>query len=167
MFNRYAKMKTRPPLGSKVVLSGDETFASIEIHDVDGVLAYIDIIPECAQDGILFQVSDVKAAHGYGPLMYVYAAELVTIMGYRGLIPNRESLSEKARFVWYKYSYPGKTNIPKSLFLEPLVNCRMVDYPDWLNVILSSTSDRFLRRAKKMGVLDSTSLNPKYTRWGY
>ena len=67
---RYAKMKTRPPLGAKVVLSGDETFASIEIYDVDGILAYIYIVPECAQDGLLFQVYDVKAAHGYGPLMY-------------------------------------------------------------------------------------------------
>lgn len=167
MLNRYAKMKTRPPLGSKVVLSGDETSASIEILDVDGVLAYIDIAPACAQDGTLFQVVDVDAAHGYGPLMYAYAAELITVMGYRGLISNRDDVSPKAQVIWYRYSFPGETVIPASLTLEPLINCRMTDYPDWLNVILTSSSDRFLRRARKMGVLDSTGLDPKYTRWGY
>lgn len=167
MFLRYAKMKTRPPLGSKVILSGDESFVSIRIEDVDGVLAYIDIEPVCAQDGILFQVSDVDAAHGYGPLMYIYAMEIVSVMGYRGIIPNRETVTEPARFVWYKYSYPGKTQIPRGIKIEPLINCRMVDYPDWLNVIASSSSDRFLRRARKMGALDSTGLDPKYTRWGY
>jgi len=164
---RYAKMKTRPPLGSKVVLTGDESFVSIEIQDPDGVLAFIEIEPSCAQDGVLYQVVSVKAAQGYGPLMYYYAMEIISVMGYRGLTPSREAVSVSAKFIWHKFSYPGKMKVPKGIFIDPLVNCRMVDYPDWLNVIASSSSDRFLRRAKRMGVLDSSGLDPKYTRWGY
>ena len=160
-------MKTRPPLGSKVILSGDEDFAMIEIRDVDGALAYMDIVPVCAQDGLLYQIVDIKAPHGYGPLLFSYAAELVTIMGYRGLVPNRENVDFLLQPIWYIYSYPAETRTASNLSLQQLNNCRMVEYPDWLNVILTASSDKYLRRAKKMGVLNSQQLNPKYTRWGY
>lgn len=51
----------------------------------------------------VWQVASVKASHGFGPVLYEFAMELVQLKGGKGLTPDTNVVSPEAQRVWLNF----------------------------------------------------------------
>ena len=110
-------MKTEPPEGYVVIITGDLREVHIKIRSKEKV-GESPRFPEgrwkyagemhiwrsiTIEEGKTYEVESVQADEGYGPLLYDIAMEMVYLLGGVGLMPDRRSVSYAAKSVWLKY----------------------------------------------------------------
>jgi hypothetical protein len=105
-------------------------------------------------DGLVWELANVEAESGYGPLLYDLAMEMVYILGDAGLMPDRTLVSPKARAVWQKYydrGDIGKGPLPKDLFKTE----RMSERPEYMRYYYYKANTDHMSRLNKLGLIKS------------
>lgn len=164
-------MKTEPPEGYYVDIniSGDERVIRIRIKSkAAGRPKYagmmnIDrgiMVPAGGdhEGGLVWEVSNVEADHGYGPMLYDLAMEMVLLVGGVGLMPDRRAVSPDARAVWEKYYSRGdidKEPLPEDMFDFS----EMRNRPDYMRYYYSKSGTPIMDSLKARGLLKSQSID--------
>lgn len=164
-------MKTEPPEGYYVDIniSGDERVIRIRIKSkAAGRPKYagmmnIDrgiMVPAAGdhEGGLVWEVSNVEADHGYGPMLYDLAMEMVLLVGGVGLMPDRRAVSPDARAVWEKYYSRGdidKEPLPEDMFDFS----EMRNRPDYMRYYYSKSGTPIMNSLKARGLLKSQSID--------
>jgi len=79
-------------------------------------------------DRTLWEVSNIEADKGYGPLLYDLVMELISLKGDAGLMADRTDVSPAAKNVWRYYFHNredvGHRPLPEDLFDETTLSER-------------------------------------------
>lgn len=161
-------METEPPEGSHIEINGSERVINIEIvKDVSEVRGdrlkkrenYITI----SQTGVIgkedknvWEVNGVRAEHGYGPMLYDIAMEMLYLIGGAGLMPDRSPVSKDAQAVWKRYyedrSDVDKNPLPQDMFVDD--EHRLVrNRPEYIRYYYSKRGAPLLNSLKAAGLV--------------
>jgi len=152
-------MQLEPPSGYVIEISGDQRLIIIKMMKSDGnrrsLKGYIKIdrgitVP----DGLVWEVSNVEADHGYGPLLYDIAMEMVYLLDDGGLMPDRTMVSPEARAVWRKYYERGdidKAALPEDMFETE----RMSERPEYMRYYYYKANTDHMSRLNSLDLLKS------------
>lgn len=151
-------MKTELPADEVLSITGDGSGIFLEISkNGEGVVGtmylklneYIDI----------WEVREVSAHEGYGPLLYDVALELVSpgigFMNSQGLMPDNTEVSSDAGYVWKKYFEERKDVKHKLLPVKnrsPYYEERKLKRP-WLNYYYQKKTLTRIPHLKALGQL--------------
>ena len=156
-------MQLEPPSGYIIEIGGDQRVIFIKMiknNPPEGkrgrVKGYIKIergitVPG---GGMIWEVSNVEAESGYGPLLYDLAMEMVYLLDDGGLMPDRTMVSPEARAVWRKYYERGdigKAALPEDMF----ENERMSERPDYMRYYYYKANTDHMHRLNSLGLLKS------------
>ena len=158
-------METEPPEGYYVDISGNERVIRIRIKSKAGgrpklagmmnVGRGITVPAAGAHDGgLVWEVANVEAEPGYGPMLYDLAMEMVLLVGGVGLMPDRTYVSPSARGVWEKYYSRGdidKEPLPEDIFDFSDMRNR----PDYMRYYYSKSGTPLMNSLKALGLLKS------------
>ena len=103
---------------------------------------------------MVWEVANVEAESGYGPLLYDIAMEMVYLLDDGGLMPDRTMVSPDARGVWRRYydrSDIGKGALPKDMFATE----RMSDRPEYMRYYYYKANTDHMHRLNALGLLKS------------
>jgi hypothetical protein len=156
-------MEIEPPSGYVIEISGDQRLILIKMMKSDGNLrslkGYIKIARGITvPDGLVWEVSNVEADHGYGPLLYDIAMEMVYLLGGAGLMPDQTSVSGDAKAVWRKYYERGdidKAALPEDMFETG----RMSDRPEYMRYYYYKANTDHMSRLNSLGLLKSNDFD--------
>ena len=164
-------MKTEPPEGYYVDISGNERVIQIRIKSKAGgrpkLAGMMNVVrgimvpatgahdgPAVIDGGLVWEVANVEAEQGYGPMLYDLAMEMVLLVGGVGLMPDRTYVSPSARGVWAKYYSRGdidKEPLPEDIFDFSDMRNR----PDYMRYYYSKSGTPLMNRLKALGLLKS------------
>jgi hypothetical protein len=158
-------METEPPEGYYVDISGNERVIRIRIKSKAGgrpkyagmMNVGRGIMVPAAEDhdgGLVWEVANVEAEPGYGPMLYDLAMEMVLLVGGVGLMPDRTYVSPSARGVWEKYYSRGdiyKEPLPEDIFDFSDMRNR----PDYMRYYYSKSGTPLMNSLKARGLLKS------------
>lgn len=158
-------METEPPEGYYVDISGNERVIRIRIKSKSGgrpkLAGMMNVgrgitVPaaEAHDGGLVWEVANVEAEQGYGPMLYDLAMEMVLLVGGVGLMPDRTFVSPSARAVWAKYYNRGdidKEPLPEDIFDFSDMRNR----PDYMRYYYSKSGTPIMNRLKARGLLKS------------
>jgi hypothetical protein len=159
-------MKTSPPSGYVVEIVGDYSRIKIYIKRTKKPTAYSrqrrfvgsmiigrsDFSPE--DGGIAWEVQDVDAEQGYGPLLYDIAMEMVHVLDDAGIMPSMTSVSREARGVWKKY-HDLRDDVAKSRLDDDEFYGALEERPDFMRYVYSKNSTQFIDLLKEKNLLVS------------
>ena len=156
-------METEPPTGYVIEISGDQRLIFIKMMKSDGnrrsLKGYIKIARGITvPDGLVWEVSNVEADHGYGPLLYDIAMEMVYLLGGEGLMPDRTSVSGDAKAVWRKYYERGdiyKAALPEDTFETK----KMSERPEYMRYYYYKANTDHMSRLNSLGLLKSNDFD--------
>ena len=165
-------MKTEPPEGYIVTISGDRRQVHIKIRSKEKV-GESPRFPEgrwkyvgemhiersiAVEEGNTYEVESVAADEGYGPLLYDIAMEMVYLLGGVGLMPDRRSISYDAKNVWLKYFEERQDvehrPLPEHLFADAISNRK-----EYLRQYYFKNDTPIINRLKDDGKLISPDFN--------
>ena len=104
--------------------------------------------------GLVWEVANVEAESGYGPLLYDIAMEMVYLLDDGGLMPDRTMVSPDARGVWRRYydrSDIGKGALPEDMFETE----RMSERPEYMRYYYYKANTDHMHRLNALGLLKS------------
>jgi len=144
-------MEIEPPSGYIIEIGGDQRVIFIKM-----IKGYIKIergitVPG---GGMIWEVSDVEAESGYGPLLYDLAMEMVYLLDDGGLMPDRTMVSPEARAVWRKYYERGdidKAALPEDMFETE----RMSERPEYMRYYYYKANTDHMSRLNSLDLLKS------------
>jgi len=167
------EMKTEPPEGFIVFISGDRRQIHIKIRSKDkvgssprfpeGRYKYVGEIhidrSISVDEGTAYEVESAFTDKGFGPLLYDIAMEMVYLLGGVGLMPDRTSVSPAARKVWEKYftsrSDVEHKELPQDLFDTP----KMADRKEYMRYYYYKNDAPTIYRLKEADKLISDDFN--------
>jgi hypothetical protein len=153
-------MQVEPPEGSLIWISGDERSIQIRMRDRAGDrtvgMINVDRATTVPDGDFVWEVSNVEATeHGYGPMLYDIAMELIYLIGDGGLMPDRAEVSQSARGVWKRY-YEGRAGIEKSALPEDMFDSeKLRERPEYMRHYYSKTGTPILSDLNAKGLIDS------------
>lgn len=165
-------MKTEPPEGYIIIISGDRRQVHIKIRSKEKVgesprfpegrwkyVGEIHIERSIAvEEGNIYEVESVAADKGYGPLLYDIAMEMVYLLGGVGLMPDRRSISYAAKSVWLKY-FDERQDVEHKPLPEHLFTGAMSDRGEYLRQYYFKNGTPIIDRLKQDGKLISPDFN--------
>lgn len=166
--NMDEAMRLAPPEGSHIEINGSERVINIEIvKDVSEVRGdrlkkrenYITISQTGVigkEDKNIWEVNGVRAAQGYGPMLYDISMEMLYLIGGAGLMPDRSSVSKDAQEVWKRYyedrSDVDKNPLPQDMFVDD--EHRLVrNRPEYMRYYYSKRGAPLLNSLKAKGLV--------------
>lgn len=166
-------MRLVPPDGTHIEIDSSDTGANIVISIVKDVPEarevrkkrenYMQIVRTevLGEEGkYVWEVQGVKADHGYGPMLYDIAMEIIYLIGGAGLMPDRDTVSDAARAVWAKYYNRKDINkkpLPKNWFEDEEIFLR--NRPNSLRYYYSKRGAPLLKDLKAKGLVQSGRFN--------
>ena len=159
-------MQTSPPLGYVVEIVGDYSRIKIYIKRTKKPTAHSrqrrflgsmiigrsDFSPE--DGGIAWEVQDVDAERGYGPLLYDIAMEMVHILDDAGIMPSMTSVSREARAVWKKY-HDVRNDVTKTRLNDDIFVGVLEERPDFMRYVYSKNDTPFIDLLREKDLLVS------------
>jgi len=165
-------MKTEPPEGYVIVVSGDRRQVHIKIRSKEKV-SESPRFPEgrwkyvgemhiersiAVEEGNIYEVESVAADKGYGPLLYDIAIEMVYLLGGVGLMPDRRSISYAAKSVWLKY-FDERQDVEHKPLPEHLFTGAASDRKEYLRHYYFKNSTPIIDKLKQDDKLISPDFN--------
>ncbi len=156
-------MKTEPPEGYRIQVSGSDRSIRVEIKPQSGrsPLGVMIISRGITSDSgdLVWEVSNAEVGEsGYGPLLYDIAMELISLLGDGGLMPDRVEVSSSARNVWKRY-YEDRSDIEKTALPEDMFQSeRMRDRPEYMRYYYSKplpAATPILSNLNQKGLIDA------------
>lgn len=155
-------MKTEPPQGFEIKISGDQRRIVIKIVSKKkgfrgrSFLGTMMIgrsfsIPGA---GFAWEVEEVEADQGYGPLLYDIAMEMVFILDDAGIMPSRVSVSNDARRVWKKYN-ESRSDVQKIELDDDIFVGVLDERPNYMRYVYSKNETPIIDLLKEKGMLVS------------
>lgn len=160
------EMKMEPPSGFEIKISGDQTRIVIEIiskkKGLKGrarlgkmMIGRSFSIPGA---GFAWEVEEVEAEQGYGPLLYDIAMEMVFILDDAGITPNRISVSNEAKRVWKKYN-ETRNDVQKIELNDDIFVGVLAERPDYMRYAYSKDETPIIDLLKEKGMLTSNDFD--------
>lgn len=165
-------MKTEPPEGYIVIISGDRRQVHIKIRSREKV-GESPRFPEgrwkyageihiersiTVDDGAVYEVESVVADEGYGPLLYDIAMEMTYLLGGIGLIADRRSISHEAKNIWLKY-YNERQDVEHKPLPEDMFVGKLADRPEYLRNYYFKNDTPVIERLKQADKLKSNDFD--------
>ncbi len=147
-------MKTNPPEGATIVITGDQRSITIMYKKSGVPKAYwpgrisferwISVV-----GGQIWKVTEINSLKGYGPLLYDLAMEMVFKVGGVGLAPDTISVSDEAKAVWKKY-YTERSDVQKRTLPRDVTSPTK---PEYLRCYYSKNNTGLLNKLEAEGSL--------------
>ena len=164
----FEGMKLEPPEGYIVFISGDERNIRIRIRSKEKVITsrfpegryksegQMVIQPGIHIDdgGLVWEVENIVANEGYGPLLYDIAMEILFKQGQAGLMPDQIKVSDEARNVWRTY-FEDRGDVDRKPLPEDLFVGKNSDRPEYLRYYYYKTSTPIIDDLKSKGLIES------------
>lgn len=113
--------------------------------------------------GAVWEMDDVEASKGYGPLLYDVAIELASnkkYFGDLGLMPDRTSVSKGAERVW-KYYYENRNDVQHKPVTN--INTKIKNLPDnredWLRQYYFKNNSPAIDKLLELGQIKTEDYN--------
>lgn len=159
-------MKTVPPSGFVIKVSGDQRRIVIKIEQKEkgrmlrhrlGVMM-IGRSFSIPHAGFAWEVEEVEAEQGYGPLLYDIAMEIVFVLDDAGLTPSRVSVSREARNVWKKY-YETRGDVEKIAVDDDVFIGPLSERPDYMRHVYRKNETPIIDLLKEKDLLVSNDFD--------
>lgn len=160
-------MRLVPPDGTHIEINSSDTGANINIvKDVPEAgevrkkrenymsIGRTEVLGE--EGKYVWEVQGVKADHGYGPMLYDIAMEIIYLIGGAGLMSDRDTVSADAQAVWAKYYTRediDKNSLPENWFEDEDISIR--NRPNSLRYYYSKRGAPLLKDLKAKGLVQS------------
>ena len=159
----FEEMQRVPPEGYVVVVSGDQRRVMIRIrkhqNDIVGsrYIGMMNVNRGITLDNgsLVWEVSNVEAEGGFGPLLYDIAMEMVFLKGDAGLMADRRSVSSDARKVWKTYFEERGDVGHKPLPADMFEDTRLSGRPEYLRYYYFKTSTSMIDALKEQNKIKS------------
>lgn len=125
---------------------------SMKLQDAGSIL----IVPcKDAPGAKAWQVASIKAPHGFGPVLYEFAMELVQLKGGSGLTPDTNVVSPEAQRVWLQFVERTK-NEDGNITASPLPNTTdfFMPRPDEIKQVFRKRNPDLIRKLLAAGKVD-------------
>lgn len=125
---------------------------SMKLQDAGSIL----IIPcKDAPGAGAWQVASIKAPHGFGPVLYEFAMELVQLKGASGLTPDTNIVSPEAQRVWLQFIERTKTK-EGNIVSSPLPSTTdfFMPRPDGIKQVFRKRNPDLIRKLVAAGKVD-------------